>query len=399
METTDKYAKGIVSLQMTVEHEGVPCFVLVRDPKLNKGYMFPGGYFFPAWNISDAAEEIQGFVTGAKLYSRPSLRKILYSRTQTHGHWIANHAFSARAKPVEEWEEPTDREFEVSLFDIRSFHATPRKVATVFPRDSDKDDEFRWTINDGPYLTRMAVAEYYSNSQGKRGLEQIPTVTVPIKNKGILPNTQGYGINIGNVVLTHTYKGEDGYVYIINSDSLHPALIGGKVENLRDVHSNNVDVHSCIVSESGGEIGVNLHALSVIGTALTPIGVLDSDVRPREIDRNDKIVHSLITTSVLARAANPAQLTDAIDHPEKYISERDKIRGIYFMNRAEFATVIASGEMRTPDMIPLALQAFNGSQAERPNLESIALLPFDKISDYNDSAKTLPHEVRIHTKS
>jgi hypothetical protein len=283
-----------------------------------------------------------------------------------NGIWVGNHAFTAKARPIEDWEDAA-KGFEVILVRTDSLKGQLEKVATISGKE--RKTKPQWAINDGQYVGWTIAKEQEFARMGLHYLQEIPVVAVPTKCKSRMG--QGFALNVGNVILPHTYKGKRGYVCIENFDREGKALMGGKVEGMTDAASTNIDASSCVIAEAAQEIGVPLRGISIIGCALTPLDLLHSNA-----DKRKDHMNSILTTSILAAPVNLKQLDEAIEHPEKFIpgEEKEKIKGIYFYTKCEWDDLLKYGKMRTPDMIPLARQEQMGSPALRPSLESIVVL-------------------------
>lgn len=365
-----KYAKAILSAQIAVEYNGIPCHVVVWDPELaatNPGYTWPGGYFIPSGNMKHAVNMAQKSDSGFVLKDEDfQLKRIVYSRTKKHGHWIANHTFFARAQSIENILKPECKDIGVALVETSSLVGRPRIIKHIY----GEAHEFDWSINDGPCIAESVFKEHLYSLMGKSFLPEIPTVNVPNSTESQMPFS--FGLTVGSIILPHNYKGKSGYVCIKNNDSDNYSLIGGKVETLEGAHSRNIDTVTCIMKEAGEEIGVQLYGRSIVGCALTPWDyIFPDDVgKVKSGERN-----SLVNTCIHARPFNPGLLDEAIENPDKFISKREKkkIRGIYFIPEEAFYHIVNFGLMRTPDMAPLARQCLIGSHTDRPNLESIAL--------------------------
>ena len=172
------------------------------------------------------------------------------------------------------------------------------------------DEEFRWAINDGAEIARDTYLDFSSSG---RYFSEIPFVDVfPGRESS---EKQGLALNIASVVLEHTHKGKRGFVAVKNRDRDKYALIGGKVESLLDRSSDNLDAVSCIIREASEEIGTKLHPKSLVGVALTPKDFLEVPNRTGYRDNEN----SLMNICFYATAANPRQLDEVIENPEKYI--------------------------------------------------------------------------------
>lgn len=361
-----KYAQGVVSVQLGVNYKSRDCQVLIIDPKREEGYSWAGGLFRANGNLNDTVEDVVLRRTGVKIKSGTlKLKRIVYSRTAVNNRWIANHCFSARALPVEEWDR-CDGDFSAGLFETSSFFdSSPREVLHVYGKKLRGD--FRWAINDGRFIGKMAASDYlHMGEHGCGAFSSIPVVNVSGEGKKM---PSGVGLNVGSVIIPHTYKGVRGRVVIKNRDSKYFANVGGKVEVFRDVESSNIDVHSCIVAEAGEEIGVPLYAVSIVGVACTPWSYIlpEADVKPGHIN-------SILNTGIRARPINPRRLDETIEKNKIPASELEKIEGIYFLSNDEYIAVLKAGMMRTPDMVPLARQEFFNAPSQRPSLESIVVL-------------------------
>jgi len=369
----NKYAHGIISVQLGINHKSRDCQVLVIDPKIKEGYSWIGGFFRANGNLYDAVEESVMFETGAKI-RRGSLKltRIVYSRTAVNNRWIANHCFSARATPIEEWESPGNKDFSVGLFETNSFSGeTPVEIEHI--RGRILDGGFKWAINDGNFIGKMAACDYLHRGEYCHGaFSAIPVVNVSGEGKTM---PYGFGLNVGSVIIPHTFKGKRGRVVIKNRDSEHYANVGGKVEVFRGIESANIDVHSCIAREASEEIGVGLHAVSIVGVSCTPWSYLfpNDDVQPGGLN-------CVLDTCIRARPVNPKQLDEVIENNIIPVEEKEKIEGIYFIPRDEYILLLNQGKMRTPDMIPLARQEFCYPPSQRPSLEGIVVLKDEEYS-------------------
>ena len=78
---------------------------------------------------------------------------------------------------------------------------------------------------------------------------------------------------------------------------------------------DNLDAVSCIIREASEEIGTKLHPKSLVGVALTPKDFLEVPNRTGYRDNEN----SLMNICFYATAANPRQLDEVIENPEKYI--------------------------------------------------------------------------------
>ena len=366
MDKKVQYAQGIVSLQISVNSSnGEECCVVVRDPKLAEredGYMWAGGYFFPSGNMYRAVEHIQNMQTGALLEEGSlSLRQIVYSRT-LKGHWIANHAFTARAKPLEEWKKPEIEGYEVFLVEKSSLVGEPKIVKVV--RGEERKNSFNWRINDGRHLAGIVFREKMYCKTADSYFSKIPVVDTLTEDAFNLPH--GYGLNIGSLIVPHIYKGKKGLVFILNKDSDKFGLIGGKVESLEGIESGNIDLLSCVFSEAKEETGVDFLPTSIVGCAMTPI----TAVRPNyPLEKGG--VNSIINTCILAKPLNPRQLDEAIR--ENKPRESGKIEGIYHIPNEDLESVLSLG-MRTPDMSCLLRNYLSGVPSLRANLEGIVVI-------------------------
>ena len=371
----NKYAQGIISVQLNLNYEGKNTHVLIMDPRRREGYSWIGGLFRPSGDLISSAEELVKFQTGAEVEKDSlKLKRIVYSRTSVNHRYIANYTFFGNALPLEQWNPPQNQEFHTALFETESLATTPKRVSNLHGKSPN--GKFEWAINDGGFIAKMAACTYqHIREEGIEAFRDIPVINVPYEGKSRMP--PGVGLNVGSVIIPHTYKGKRGRVVIKNTDSYKYANIGGKVEVLNDEHSANVDIHSCIMQEASEEIGVNLHATSIVGSASTP---LDKVVNDPEVTTGD--FTSILNTCIRARPVNPKQLDDAIAHPERYIpeSERDQIKGIYFLDNENYISLLTKGKMRTPDMVPLARQEFYNPPSQRPSLESIVVLKEEDFS-------------------
>src|SRR3989344_2051827 len=163
-----QYTEAIISLQVSVEHEGRLCHIVNYDPELRgdvkRGFIWPGGHYYASGNLQEAAEHIFRIKTGAKLKEPPKLRKIIYSQAP-RGNYLANHAFSAVAEPIETWENPEIKsEYSVFLVETNSLVGAPRIIHRV--HGNSEENNFDWGINDGPCLAEVAFKQ--SKRKGKR---------------------------------------------------------------------------------------------------------------------------------------------------------------------------------------------------------------------------------------
>lgn len=378
MIDVNKYAQGVISVQLGVNQRSRDCQVLVIDPKRREGYSWIGGLFRAKGNLYDSVEEAINFQTGAKMkLGSLRLKRIVYSRTAVNNRWIANHCFSARALPVEEWGLPGNGDFSVGLFETSSFFEEPKEIDHISGAGLGRG--FRWSINDGMFIGKMASCDYLHRGEyGVGAYPDIPLVSVHGEGKEM---PSGLGLNVGSVIIPHTYRGKRGRVVVKNRDSKDYANIGGKVEVFEGIGSSNIDVHSCIVKEASEEIGVDLHAVSIVGVACTPWSFIsqDCDVKAGEIN-------SILDTCIRARPVNPKRLDEVIEGNLIPLKEREKIEGIYFLSNDEYESVLKSGSMRTPDMVPLARQEFFNPPSQRPSLESVVVL---KEEEYSAGFRTM----------
>lgn len=364
MTNTKEYAQGIVSVHAIASYNGKRGFVFIKDPKRPEGYSWPGGFFKPTGNLLRDVRNVFTAETGIPIngedYAR--LKHIVYSRTRVNNRWVANHNFFASVDNNPNfWKKPIDEKFEVVLVDPDSLRVnpySPKIVETVF--GPKRVGDFRWAINDGPFLARRVSLD---TSRDGRYFSEIPVAKVYLDGSFSTRAPAGLAMNVASCSIIHDYQGKSGHVFIKNMDSPHLAVVGGKVES----SALNIDVISAAVQEGSEEIGVRLQPLSIIGVALTPLDWVKKDAQMYEGG-----ITSVLNTRFLVRPLNPEQMDDAIKHPARYISEPDKIKGIYFIPDEELDDALKDG-MRTPDMARLMDLEFWETPSRRPNLEGIAL--------------------------
>lgn len=380
------FCKGVLSLQVTVHDDGKkPYTLLIKDPGRPRGLSWPGGYFFPYNDMRIAAQDILRRETGVLVDpATVKLRGVVYSRTKVNGHWIGNHMFSAEALPRDEWKTPESDYFTflAPLETINDLGGCDLEDLKGNPYEGNRE----WSITDGPSIAKMFHRAHRLRYDGRQLHQEIPIATLPHFDSKM---PFGYGSEVASIILGHEYKGKDGFVFIKNHDSPGYALVGGKVESLNDSGSRNIDAVTCIVDEGAQEIGVNVTGLSIVGSAMTPLDMIDEK---NGIGAQPNGKNSIINTCIYARATNPGQLDGAIENPQQFIreSERNKIEGIYFLTQDEFGDLALKGEMRTPDMTRLSQLFLNRTPGERPSLEHIMLLPSDLPVNPYARAETRP---------
>ncbi len=380
---TSRVAKGIVSLQIEVPHND-GAHLVIKDPGRSKhGYSWVGGYFFPSGDLRKSAIDIAKRETGVIIEPNSvHLRQIVYSQTRINGHWIANHCMSARARPVSEWDSPAEgyETFLVSTSSLRK--QVPKIIETIHGKPNER---FEWSISDGGFIGWHVYNQFSLEKQRRTYFSPIPIVEVKTEYSSEQREGFGWGMNVGQIVLQHTYRGKEGLVLIENHDNPGKlAFAGGKVEALDSVSSRNIDVASCIVAEGEEEIGVSLRPTSIVGCALTPFRA----IIPGFVYETEGM-NSIVTTSITARAVDPRKLDEAINNPRGFIKEKYKIKNISFWPRDDLGDLARKGEMRTPDMSVLLSQWLYGTPAERPNLEQIAVLIPDRHIPFVNLTETL----------
>lgn len=371
-----KYAEGVISVQIRARYRGKEGHILAVHPDRPEGWSWVGGEFPATGSFHSAIEQIVEQQTGASILLKGiQMKKMAYSFSPYQNKWIVNSCFFVDSNPLEDWSPPQNRNFRVALFDTRSFGNFPDAMPEkIYEHHGHGDETFRWGINDGGYIgKRVASIRNEIEKEGRDPMYDLPFVNIKLPRQSNLG--WGHGLNVGSVVIPHSYKDKRGRVLIKNRDSEYLANVGGKVEIPKGRNSDNADVVGCVLTEAGEEIGVSLRGVSIVGTSITPWDLAPSN--NSNMPKPPEGINSILNTCIRARAIFPDQLDEAIENPQKFIpeEEKEKIEGIYFLPNAEYQELLSLGRMRTRDMIPLSEKEYFGCPVDRPSLESIDVVP------------------------